>query len=43
MRIITADDFKDILIKGTQKGLPFTLSKFSFSAEKRTNLHLEKL
>ena len=36
MRIITADDFKDILIKGTQKGLPFILSKFSFSAEKRT-------
>ena len=36
MRIITTDDFKDVLIKGTQKGWPFILSKFNFSAEKRT-------
>lgn len=36
MRIITTDDFKDVLIKGTQKGWPFILSKFHFSGEKRT-------
>lgn len=36
MRIITIDDFKDVLIKGTQKGWPFILSKFHFSGEKRT-------
>lgn len=36
MRIITKDDFKDILIKGTQKGWPFILSKFHFSGERRT-------
>lgn len=36
MKIITTDDFKDVLIKGTQKGWPFILSKFNFSAEKRT-------
>lgn len=36
MRIVTLEDFKDIIIKFNQRGLPFLLSKLSFNSYKRT-------
>ena len=36
IRYITVDDFKDVLIKVMQRGLPFVLSKLHFSEKRRT-------
>jgi len=36
MRIITIEDIRDIYLKGIQRGVKFILSKFTFSAKKRT-------
>jgi ubiquinone/menaquinone biosynthesis C-methylase UbiE len=41
-RIITADDFKDIIIKGAQRGLPFVLSKLQYSGLRRTKTAFDK-
>ena len=36
MALITLEDFRDIYLKGMQRGMPFLLSKLSFSGKKRT-------
>lgn len=36
MRLITADDIRDVALKVKQRGLDFVLSKFTFSEEART-------
>tara|TARA_A100001015_G_scaffold288267_1_gene358948 strand:+ start:418 stop:561 length:144 start_codon:yes stop_codon:yes gene_type:complete len=43
MRIITTDDFKDVLIKGTQKGGLLFFQNFIFQVKRGQKQHLEKL
>jgi len=41
-RIVTTDDFKDIIIKGAQRGLPFVLSKLQYSGLRRTKTAFDR-